>query len=76
MSPQWRNFPRRPAQSVEPEEGILLACSVERLEELRVRIGPDPLDGESRRIGDVVRPFPRIGAGHHEKLDVLGPEVG
>src|SRR5208283_4700030 len=65
-----------PAQPVKPKEGIPLLGSIERLEEFRVRISPDPLDGESFGVGDIVWPLAGICASHHQKLDLLGLEVG
>ena len=66
----------RPAQPVEPKEGIFLLGSIERLEEFGVRIGPQPFDGESFRVGDIVRSLAGICSGHDQKLDLLGLEVG
>ena len=66
----------RPAQPVKPKEGIFLPGSIERHEEFRVRIGPDPFDGESFGVGDIVWSLAGIRAGHDQKLDLLGPEVG
>ena len=66
----------RPTQPVEPKEGIFLLGSIERLEEFGVRIGPQPFDGESFRVGDIVRSLAGICSGHDQKLDLLGLEVG